>query len=95
MAFKFDLYFEQLQSDFPCIPRAYVCLRSWSKDESGRILLTPDCVDFTEFNAQIDLLQKDLEEVRKLARRNFRKADQKRATAKERMRKGYRDQMKT
>jgi hypothetical protein len=43
----------------------------YSKDEKGRIRLTPHCAGIGEIEWHIDRFQADLEELRKKARREF------------------------
>ncbi len=75
-----DLYFVKPNCGDRSPPCAYVrlsplLLKLRDIDPRTLILLTPDCLAFSELNAQIDMLQEELENVRKRARRRFRKAD--------------------
>ena len=53
---------------------AKIYLKEYSTDEKGRILLTPQCVLFSELDCWIDYLQEELEKIRKSAKRKFAKA---------------------
>ncbi len=88
-----DLYFEKPNCGDRSPPRAYVrlsplLLQLRGIDPRTLIFLTPDCLAFSELNAHIDMLQEELENVRKRARRRFRKADQENIAAKEKIRMG-------
>lgn len=55
----------------PDSAHAKIYLETCTRDKSGRIFLTPDCVSIVEFEKEIDQLQKGLEKMRKRARKKF------------------------
>jgi hypothetical protein len=54
----------------PCV-RVYV--KAYGSDERGLIYITPECVSIQELDSEIDRLKKELEEIRKRAKREFTK----------------------
>lgn len=59
------------KTDLPGPPRAHIYIKSYSKSNRGFIFITPDCVSIEELEYEIDRLQKELEVIRKKARRKF------------------------
>lgn len=55
----------------PDSAHAKIYLETCTRDKSGRVFVTPDCVSIVEFEKEIDLLQKELENIRKKARKKF------------------------
>ncbi len=58
----------------PDSAHAKIYLETCTRDKSGRIFLTPDCVSIVEFEKEIDQLQKELENIRKKATKKFAEA---------------------
>ena len=70
----------------PYGPRAYIALKHYEvkefpvkggKEKARFHLITPDCVSFQEFDAELKGLIKELETIRKQARKFFEKDDAK------------------
>lgn len=59
------------RSELPHAPIAHVCVKTYGAMEDGVPLITPDCVTFKELDISIDELIRELEEIRKKARRKF------------------------
>lgn len=59
------------KTDLPGPPRAHIYIKSYSKSNQDFIFITPDCVSIEELEYEIDRLQKELEDIRKKARRKF------------------------
>lgn len=57
--------------ELPSPPRAHIYVKSYSKGNRGFIFITPDCVRIGELEYEIDRLQKELENIRKKAKRKF------------------------
>jgi hypothetical protein len=73
MTYSLDLDFNKpKEADLPGPPHAAIYVKKHSKDASGHIFITPrSCINMEELNFQIDRLIKELEEIRKKARRKF------------------------
>jgi hypothetical protein len=72
MTHSLDLDFvKPRKKDLPGPPRAHIYVKSYSKSNRGFIFITPDCVSIGELEYEIDRLQKELEDIRKKARRKF------------------------
>ena len=72
MTYSLDLDFVKLgKTEFPGPPRAHIYVKSYSKSNRGFIFITPDCVNIRELEYEIDRLQKELEDIRKKARRKI------------------------
>ena len=52
-------------------PLAHVYVKTHSKDKRGHFLITPQCLSFAEINYQINLLIKELEDIKKKAKQKF------------------------
>lgn len=53
----------------PPISRIYI--KTHSENERGTMFITPDCLTLVELEWQIERLQNELEEIRRLARKKF------------------------
>ncbi len=51
-----------------------IALLRYTRDEDGRLLMTPECASFEEIEGQINSLQDELDELRERARRAFQVA---------------------
>ena len=73
MAYSFDLDFTKpKETDLPGPPRAAIYIKRCTKDDRGRIFITPqDCVSMEDLDDQINRLKKELEDIRKKAKRKF------------------------
>jgi len=71
MSYSLDLYFVKPDKKFPGPPRANVYIKSYSSDEGGSQLITPNCITLGEFEYEIKRLHKELDDILKKARRNF------------------------
>lgn len=68
MTYSLDLLFEAAEAG-PQLAQIFV--KAHTKDEDGHILITPHCVSLPEFENQVDRLIRELEAIRKKARRAF------------------------
>ena len=59
------------KTELPGPPCSHIYVKSYSKGNRGFIFITPDCVSIGELEYEIDRLQKELEDIRKKARRKF------------------------
>lgn len=59
------------KTELPGPPRAHIYVKSYSKSNRDFIFITPNCVSIGELEHEIDRLQKELEDIRKKARRKF------------------------
>ncbi len=48
-----------------------IALLRYTRDEDGRLLITPECLSFEEIEGQINSLQDELDDLRERARRVF------------------------
>lgn len=72
MTHSIDLDFvKPRKTDLPGPPRAHIYVKSYSKSNRGFIFVTPDCVSIGGLEYEIGRLQKELEDIRKKARRKF------------------------
>ena len=72
MTYSLELGFIKSQDpDRQHCPVADIWVKTYSQDAKGRIIITPNCLNFTELDEQIDRLQKELETIRKEAKRKF------------------------
>jgi hypothetical protein len=72
MTYSLELEFIKSQDlDRPHRPVADIWVKTHSQDAKGRIIITPNCLSFSELEVQIDRLQKELETIRKEAKRKF------------------------
>ncbi|OIP31476.1 MAG: hypothetical protein AUK23_06720 [Deltaproteobacteria bacterium CG2_30_43_15] len=70
---RFDLSFvDPKERGFPASPRAQIYVKTHSSDEKGRIYVTPICASLFEFEAQCNLLTKEIESIRKKAQRKYK-----------------------
>lgn len=72
MAYSLALDFlKPTKSEFtrPRIARIY--LKTYTKDQRGSIFITPDCITLAELDYQIERLHKELEHIRKKAKKKF------------------------
>jgi hypothetical protein len=74
MTYSLDLYFVKSDKKFPGPPRANVCIKTYSRDESGPELITPNCITLGEFEYEINRLHKELDDILKKARKKFSEA---------------------
>ena len=57
---------------FPSLTHhAHIYIKEYSTDEKGHILLTPECVSYQELQYQADRLIKELEEIKRKAKKRF------------------------
>jgi len=78
MTYSLDLDFvKPKKTDLPGPPRAHISVKSHTRDESGLIFITPECVTFEELDSQINRLQQELENIRKQAKEEFRSLSKK------------------
>jgi len=54
-------------------PGVRVYVKTYDSDERGFIYITPECVSIQELDSEIDRVKKELEEIRKRAKREFTK----------------------
>jgi len=78
----FDIPGSYKEGKLPHGPSAYVALKTWSKpelknDEDGFIVISSECVTFDEFQYEVDRLIKELETIKKQAKRFFQKDKEK------------------
>jgi hypothetical protein len=75
MPYSFDLDFIKPEEEgIPSPPRVAIFIKSCSVDDTGRRFITPrDCLSMEEFDGQIDRLKRELEEIRKKAKKKFSK----------------------
>lgn len=72
MTYSLDLDFVKLRkTDLPGPPRAHIYVKTHSSDTRKLIFISPDCVTMKELEYEIDRLKKELEEIRKKAKRKF------------------------
>lgn len=65
------LFFSQKESDFPFTPFGQIYVKSHAKDSLGHIILSSNCMTKREVDEQVDRLIKQLEGIRKKAKRKF------------------------
>ena len=71
--YRFGLWFvDPRKKGFPESPRAQIYVKKYSTDKDGRICVTPICASLFEFEAQCDLLIKEIESIRKKARSKYK-----------------------
>lgn len=70
MTHSLDLDFVK-SGNLPGPPRAHIYVKSHTRDNRNFIFVTPECVSIRELEYEIDRLQKELENIRKKARRKF------------------------
>ena len=56
---------------FSTVGGGWIMVKSITRDEEGNILLTPHCAGVKEIEWQFDQMQKDIEKMRKIARKKF------------------------
>ena len=72
MTHSLDLDFvKPKKKELPGPPRAHIYVKSYSKSNRDFIFITPNCVSIVELEHEIDRLRKELEDIRKKARRKF------------------------
>ena len=59
------------KSGFPRPRIARIYVKTHTEDQRGTIFITPDCVTLAELDYQIERLHKELEYIRKEAKRKF------------------------
>lgn len=72
---RFNLKF--IKSTLPKVhgPVAKIYIeQSASLDEKGNVYITPDCLSYEEIEGQIEFLKKELDEIKKKAKRKFASA---------------------
>jgi len=74
MTYSLDLYYVKPDKKFPGPSRANVYIKTYSKDEGGHELITPNCVSIREFEYEINRLHKELDDILKKARKKFSEA---------------------
>lgn len=70
MIHRFELHFIKDVPNKPHPPVANICLKTYSKNGTD-IFITSNAMSFSELDAQIDSLQKELDEIRKKAKLKF------------------------
>ncbi len=71
--YRFDLsFFDPKERGFPASPRVQIYVKKHSSDEKGRIYVTPICASLFEFEAQCNLLIKEIESIRKKAQSKYK-----------------------
>lgn len=74
MTYSFDLHMRTHgEGDVPFTPEAHIIVKQYNRDERDLILITPECENLAELEAEIDRLQEELEQLRTRARREFSK----------------------
>jgi len=72
MAYSLALDFvKPTKSGFPGPQIARIYVKTHTEDQRGTIFITPDCVTLAELHYQIERLHKELEHIRKEAKRKF------------------------
>ena len=77
MTYSLDLRFRKPPKGHHSRPLAQIYVKTHSSDENGYIFITPECVSLRNVEEQIDRLKKELETIRKKARRKFADAGEK------------------
>jgi hypothetical protein len=76
MTYLLDLLFRKpSKGQLAGPPIAQIYVKIHGRDEEGHVLVTPRCVSLKEIEEEIDRLKKELEVIRKKAKRNFAEAD--------------------
>jgi len=71
--YRFGLSFiDPKERGFPASPRTQIYVKNYSSDEKGRIYVTRICASLFEFEAQCNLLIKEIESIRKKARSKYK-----------------------
>lgn len=65
------LFISPKKGDVPFSPFAQIYIESHAKDQQGHILLSADCMTKKEVDVQVDRLIKQLENIRKKAKKKF------------------------
>ncbi|MGW8273053.1 MAG: hypothetical protein ACWGN7_06665 [Thermodesulfovibrionales bacterium] len=74
MAHSLSLYVRSHgEGDSPFSPGLYVAVQRYTRDESDAIVITPECENLQELEAEIERLHTELEAIRAQARREFSK----------------------
>ena len=66
------LFFDPKKEGRPESPRAQIYVKTYSRDEKERVCVGPICVSLSEIEAQCNRLTKEIESIRKKARRKFK-----------------------
>ena len=70
--FKLILSLEKVISNVRrCI--SHICVKDWTEDKEGHILITPNFMSLEEIENYIDYLKEELEDIRKKAKRLYGK----------------------
>ena len=67
------LIFSPKEGDIPFTPFGQIYVKSHAKDKQGHILLSANCMTKKEVDEQVDRLIKQLENIRKKAKKKFSK----------------------
>lgn len=65
------LFISPKKDDPPFSPIGKIYVKTHTNDKQGHIFLTPNCMTKLEIDEQVDRLIKELEEIRKKAKRKF------------------------
>lgn len=71
------LFLKSSESQCASGPIAQLCVENHTSDERGNILITPYCVTLGEVEEQIERLKKELEIIRREAKKKFAKCKEK------------------
>ena len=66
------LLFDPKKEGRPESPRAQIYVKTYSRDKKERVCVGPICVSLSEVEAQCNRLTKEIESIRKKARRKFK-----------------------
>ena len=73
MTYSLDLlFFDPKKEGHPESSRAQIYVKTYSRDEKGRVCIGPICVGLTEIEAQCNRLTKEIEYILKKARRKLK-----------------------
>jgi hypothetical protein len=57
------------QNEFPGPTIAQIYVKTYSKDDKGLVYITPQCVTFSEIDAQCDRLVNEIESIRRRSKK--------------------------
>jgi hypothetical protein len=66
-----DLDFQSPDPKFPAPPIAQIYIKTSSANKKGTRFITPQCVNFQEFDYEIKRLENELKTIRQKARHKF------------------------
>jgi hypothetical protein len=69
--YSLDLDFRKSDPKFPAPPIAQIFIKTSTGNEKGTRFITPQCVNFREFDYEIRRLEEELKTIRRTAKQKF------------------------